>query len=55
MPIPKSGQRGDLFAEIQVVTPNIQDERSKEILRELAGIDGTDVRADAWGEHETRP
>jgi molecular chaperone DnaJ len=38
MPIPNSEQRGDLFAEIQVVTPIIQDERSKELLRELAEI-----------------
>lgn len=38
MPIPRSDQRGDLFAEIQVVTPQIQDERSKELLRELAEL-----------------
>jgi molecular chaperone DnaJ len=45
MPIPKSDQRGDLFAEIQVVTPAIHDERSKELLRELAEINDADVRA----------
>jgi molecular chaperone DnaJ len=49
MPIPKSGQRGDLLAEVQVVTPNIQDERSKEILRELAEINDANVRADQRG------
>ncbi|MDR0499606.1 MAG: J domain-containing protein [Holophagales bacterium] len=43
MPIPKSNQRGDLFVEIQVVTPNIQDERSKELLRELAEINDHDL------------
>jgi molecular chaperone DnaJ len=47
MPIPKSGQRGDLLAEVHVVTPNIQDERSKEILRELAEINDADIRPEA--------
>jgi molecular chaperone DnaJ len=49
MPIPKSAQRGDLFAEVQVITPNIQDERSKELLRELAEINRQDVRSEEWG------
>ena len=49
MPIPKSDQRGDLFAEVQVITPNIQDERSKELLKELAEINDYDIRADEWG------
>lgn len=43
MPLPKSEQRGDLFAEIQVVTPIIQDERSKELLRELAEINDASI------------
>lgn len=38
MPIIRSQQRGDLFAEIQIMTPKIQDERSKEILKELAEL-----------------
>lgn len=45
MPIPKSDQRGDLYAEIVVVTPHIQDERSKELLRELAELNDAPVRA----------
>lgn len=49
MPLPKGGGlRGDLFAEIQVFTPQIQDERSKELLRELAGLNDRDIRKDAW-------
>jgi molecular chaperone DnaJ len=49
MPLPKGGgQRGDLFAEIQVLTPHIQDERSKELLRELAELNDRDIRKDAW-------
>jgi molecular chaperone DnaJ len=53
MPIPKSDQRGDLFAEIQVVTPNVQDERSKELLRELAKINDHDFNRISGGNHET--
>lgn len=44
MPVPRSDQRGDLFAEIQVVTPTIQDERSKELLRELAELNDHGIR-----------
>ena len=44
MPVPRSDQRGDLFAEIQVVTPLIQDERSKELLRELADLNDGSLR-----------
>ena len=44
MPIPKAGRRGDLIAEVAVVTPHIQDERSKELLRELADLNDEDVR-----------
>ena len=44
MPVPRSDQRGDLFAEIQVVTPAIQDERSKELLRELGEINDLHIR-----------
>lgn len=45
MPVPRSEQRGDLFAEIQVVTPQIQDERSKELLRELGVLNDANIRA----------
>ncbi|HJV90789.1 MAG TPA: J domain-containing protein [Holophagaceae bacterium] len=38
MPIPRSDQRGDLYAEVVIVTPQIQDERSKELLRELGEL-----------------
>ena len=48
MPIPKSGQRGDLIAEVQLVTPHVQDERSKELLRELGALNDHDIRSDAW-------
>jgi molecular chaperone DnaJ len=48
MPIPGSAQRGDLFARIKVVTPKIADERSKELLRELAKLNDADIRTHAW-------
>ncbi len=49
MPLPKAAdQRGDLFAEVQVRTPAIADERSKALLRELAELNDLDIRKDAW-------
>ena len=48
MPIPNSAQRGDLFARIKVVTPRIVDERSKDLLRELAELNDADIRTKAW-------
>jgi molecular chaperone DnaJ len=40
----KEGQRGDEIVEIQTVTPKVVDERSKEILRELAKLNPEDPR-----------
>lgn len=40
------GVRGDQFVEIQVAVPHVQDERSKEILREFAQLNPQDVRGD---------
>ena len=48
MPIPGSSQRGDLMTRIKVVTPRIEDERSKELLRELAELNDHAVRENAW-------
>jgi molecular chaperone DnaJ len=42
------GQRGDEIVEIQTVTPKIGDERSKEILRELAKLNLEDPRTELW-------
>jgi molecular chaperone DnaJ len=38
--------RGDQYVEIQVAVPHVQDERSKEILREFAQLNPQDVRGD---------
>jgi molecular chaperone DnaJ len=48
MPLPRSDQRGDLFAEVQVVTPQVQDEESRALLRKLGEIHGAAAR-EGWG------
>ena len=42
------GKRGDEIVEIETVTPKIADERSKEILRELAKLNPEDPRQELW-------
>lgn len=37
---------GDQFVQVNVVVPRLRDERSKEILREFAALNSTDLRAD---------
>jgi molecular chaperone DnaJ len=44
----KEGTRGDEIVEIQVNVPMPRDERSKEILRELARLNPEDPRAELW-------
>ncbi len=41
----REGVRGDEIVEVKVVVPKVQDERSKEILRELARLNPEDPRA----------
>jgi molecular chaperone DnaJ len=41
----REGVRGDQIVEVKVVVPKVQDERSKEILRELAKLNPEDPRA----------
>lgn len=45
MPLGKGEARGDLFAEVSVVTPQVQDERTKELLRELGELNDAALRA----------
>lgn len=42
------GMRGDQFVKIQVLVPRVADERSKEILKELAQLNPEDVRKELW-------
>jgi len=44
----KDGVRGDEIVEVKIVVPQVQDERSKEILRELAKLNPQDPRAELW-------
>jgi molecular chaperone DnaJ len=42
----REGARGDEIVEVKIVVPRVQDERSKEILRELAALNPEDPRAE---------
>jgi molecular chaperone DnaJ len=41
-----AGRRGDLFVVIQVVTPKVYDDRSRELLRELDRLNPVEPRAE---------
>ena len=42
------GKRGDEIVEVKIVPPNVRDEKSKEILRELATLNPEDPRESLW-------
>ncbi len=46
----REGMRGDEIVEVKIVVPRVQDERSKEILRELAKLNPEDPREQMLGE-----
>ena len=46
----KEGARGDEIVEVKLTVPMPRDERSKEILRELAKLNPEDPRAELWKE-----
>ena len=46
----REGVRGDQIVELKVVVPKVQDERSKEILRELAKLNPEDPREAMFAE-----
>lgn len=46
----REGQRGDQIVEVKIVVPKVQDERSKEILRELQKLNPEDPRAEMLAE-----
>ena len=43
----RASTRGDQFVEVTIVVPRVSDERSKEILRELARLNPDNPRAEA--------
>jgi molecular chaperone DnaJ len=46
----KDGKRGDEIVEVKVTVPMPRDERTKELLRELAQLNPEDPRAELWKE-----
>jgi molecular chaperone DnaJ len=46
----KTGHRGDQYVEVRIVTPKLADERSKEILRELARLNPENPREQIYRE-----
>jgi len=44
----REGKRGDEIVEVTVHVPQVRDERSKEILREVAKLNPEDPRAELW-------
>jgi molecular chaperone DnaJ len=51
----RTTQRGDQIVEVAVEAPVVQDERTKEILREYAQLHPEDPRAILWPATEPRP
>jgi len=45
----RDGVRGDQIVEVKIVVPHVRDERSKEILRELASLNPDDPRGSLFG------
>jgi molecular chaperone DnaJ len=45
----RDGERGDEIVEVTVSVPMPRDERTKELLRELAKLNPEDPRAELWG------
>jgi molecular chaperone DnaJ len=46
----QEGARGDEIVEVKIAPPTVRDERSKEILRELAKLNPEDPREQLWRE-----
>ncbi len=48
VPNARRGTRGDQIVEISIHTPDVGNERTRELLREMAKVDSTDPRSDMW-------
>jgi molecular chaperone DnaJ len=48
VPNSRSGTRGDQIVEVLVQAPRVRDERTKELLRELAQLNSEDPRGEMW-------
>ena len=48
VPNSRTGQRGDQIVEVAIQAPEPRDERTKELLREMAKLHPEDPRAEIW-------
>ncbi|HWC15991.1 MAG TPA: DnaJ C-terminal domain-containing protein, partial [Terriglobales bacterium] len=44
----KDGVRGDAIVEVRIAVPLLRDERSRELMRELAKLNPEDPRSELW-------
>jgi molecular chaperone DnaJ len=44
----RSGQRGDQIVEVSLVAPDPRDERTRDLLKQLAELQTEDPRGDMW-------
>ena len=49
----RKNSRGDEFVEVVLTAPDVHNERTRELLRELAQVQTDDVRSDMWSKVET--
>lgn len=47
---PRKGTRGDQIVEVSIQAPDVQNERTRELLRELAQVDNQDPRSELWAQ-----
>jgi molecular chaperone DnaJ len=50
----RKGVRGDQIVEIGIQSPDIRDERTRELLKQLAQVDAKDPRAELWEKVQAR-
>lgn len=46
----RKNTRGDQIVEVKIQAPDVRDERTRELLREMARLDGRDPRAGLWSQ-----
>jgi molecular chaperone DnaJ len=46
----RKSARGDEIVEVVIRAPDVHDERTRELLRELAQVQTADVRSEIWNQ-----
>jgi molecular chaperone DnaJ len=54
VPNSRTGQRGDQIVEVSIQAPDPRDERTRDLLKELAKVHPEDPRAEIWPDTEPR-